>query len=110
MTRRYRIDCTNCRWHGYRSNAYDCECYEYPCRPTSPGIGCPNGANLYVVCPHCGNLRIAIEKNSPRAYRDRGKILVRETWSRKHTALMLRSRGRLRREQTARDTVPAVTG
>jgi len=105
MSRRYRVDCTNCGWHGYRTNAYECECYDYPCRPTSPGLGCPNGANLHRVCPRCGNLRVAIEHNVPRAYRDRGKILVREVWTREYTTVLLRGRAKFRREQA-----PAVIG
>lgn len=95
--RRYRVDCTNCGWIGYRRNAYECECYDYPCRPTSPGMGCPNGANLYAVCPHCRNVRVAIEHNAPVAYFDRGKVIARETWSREYAARILRGRAKLHR-------------
>lgn len=79
---RYRIDCTGCGWHGYRINAFECECYDMPCRPMSPGMGCPNGANLYAWCPRCRNYSVRIEKNSPVAHVDFRQILVRLAWTR----------------------------
>lgn len=98
---RYRVDCTNCGWVGYRRNAYECECYEYPCRPTSPGMGCPNGANLYAVCPRCRNVRVTVEHNAPVAYFDRGKIIARAVMTRGDVARILRGRAKLRRERAA---------
>lgn len=91
---RYRIDCTGCGWHGYRINAFDCECYDYPCRPTSPGMGCPNGANLYVVCPRCRNFRAEIWRNIPRAKHDVGRILVRLAWTRAEVRAFHKARAR----------------
>lgn len=78
---RYRVDCTNCGWHGYRTPEADaCACYDewaWYCTPTSPGPGCMNGANLHRPCPRCENLRITVERNEFVLYRDRGRINVR---------------------------------
>ncbi|WP_112469433.1 hypothetical protein [Streptomyces triticisoli] len=106
MSTRYRIDCTNCGWHGYRRPhpLNECACYDeyaWYCRPNSPGPGCPNGANLFAVCPRCRNLRIEIWNNAPIAHHDKGKILVRQAWSRQHVAEILRGRAKLRRQEVA---------
>lgn len=95
--KRYRVDCTNCGWHGYRRpHPYnECACYDeyaWYCRPGSPGPGCPNGANLWAWCPQCRNLRVEIRKNIPAAHHDRGKILVREVAERIRNSGTLRGR------------------
>ena len=100
MPKRYRVECLNpqCRWVGYRRNAYECECYDYPCRPTAPGMGCPNGANLRARCPRCNS------DWEPRGLKSWGGpeyFVVRETWTREYTAQILRGRAKLRRDRAA---------
>jgi hypothetical protein len=92
----YRVECLNpaCTWVGYRKNAYECECYDYPCRPTGPGAGCPNGANLYANCPRC---KSNWEPNTRNYFGDK-YMYVREVWSREFTASILRGRAKLRKE------------
>jgi hypothetical protein len=98
MTQRYRVECLNpgCGWIGYRKNAYECECYDYPCRPTSHGMGCPNGANLRANCPRC-------QSNwDPAGLKSWGGpeyFLVREVWTRAEVHDHLRYRAKRRREQ-----------
>jgi hypothetical protein len=41
---------------------------------------------------------VEIWKNSPMARHDKGKILVRETWTRKYAAQILAGRAKLRKE------------
>jgi len=98
MSKRYRIECLDpaCGWVGYRRNAYECECYDYPCRPTSPGMGCPNGANLRARCPQC---RSDWEPAGLKSWGGPEYFIVRETWSREYTAQILRGRAKLRREE-----------
>lgn len=97
MAKRYRVECLNpgCGWVGYRRNAFECECYDYPCRPTSPGMGCPNGANLRADCPRCKS------DWDPRGLKSWGGpeyFVVRETWSREYVGQILAGRAKLRRE------------
>lgn len=96
MSKRYRVECLNpsCKWIGYRRNAYECECYDYPCRPTAPGMGCPNGANLRARCPRC---KSDWEPDRSNIFTT-SYFIVRETWSREYTATILRGRAKLRRE------------
>ncbi len=123
MSRRYRIDCTNCGWVGYRRPhpLNECACYDeyaWYCRPNSPGPGCPNGANLFALCPRCRNVRVTIEHNSPVAHFDRGTILVRETRRPRISEARARAladaarqnRVKRRRERAARADITAVTG
>jgi len=98
MAKRYRVECLNpqCNWVGYRKNVDECECYDYPCRPTSPGMGCPNGSNLRADCPRCNS------DWDPRGLKSWGGpeyFVVRETWSPEYTAQMLRSRAKSRRQR-----------
>ena len=95
MKRRYRVECLNpqCDWIGYRQNAYECECYDYPCWPTSPGMGCPNGANLRANCPRCKS----DWRPEPRLF-GAEYFVVRETWSREYAASIQRGRAKLRKE------------
>ncbi|WP_158708373.1 hypothetical protein [Streptomyces sp. NRRL S-455] len=94
--KRYRVQCLNpqCGWVGYRSNAYECECYDYPCRPTAPGSGCPNGANLRARCPRCKSDWTPARRDLFRSE----YFTVRETWSREYAAQILRGRAKLRKE------------
>lgn len=95
--RSYRVDCTNCQWYGYRFNAFDCECYDdyvYYCTPTSPGPGCPNGANLRAPCPRCRNFRLEIYKNAPLVWHDKGEIRVRAVWTVAERRAFHKARGR----------------
>lgn len=99
--KRYRVECSKpgCGWVGYRRNAYECECYDYPCHPTSPGMGCPNGANLRAACPRCNS------DWDPRGLKSFGGpeyFVVRETWSREFTARILRGRAKLTTEERNR--------
>lgn len=94
---RYRVDCTGCGWHGYRVNAFDCECYSdyaYYCKPTDPGPGCPNGANLHAWCPRCRNFSVTIEDNAPVAHHDARQILVRLAWTRAEVRAFHKARSR----------------
>ena len=47
----HRVNCT-CGWRGERS-AGECDCYDMPCNPMSPGMGCGHGATLKLPCPRC---------------------------------------------------------
>jgi hypothetical protein len=98
--KRYRVECLNpeCRWVGSRRNASECECYDYPCRPTSPGAGCPNGANLRANCPRC---RSDWEPDRRNLFGSE-YFVVRETWSREFTAQILRGRAKLTKEERNR--------
>jgi hypothetical protein len=97
----YRVDCTNCGWHGYRRNhpLNECTCYDenaWYCRPDSPGLGCPSGANLFSLCPRCRNVRVEILKNVPFARFDRAKVTVRKTWTRQQVRDFHRGRRRVK--------------
>lgn len=96
-TQAYRVDCTNCGWHGYRRNhpLNECACYPdnaYYCRPETPGPGCQSGANLFALCPRCRNLRVEIFKNIPLARFDKGRVLVRKAWTRQQVRQFHRRR------------------
>jgi hypothetical protein len=100
VSRRYRVECLNpaCSWIGYRQNAYECECYDYPCRPTSPGMGCPNGANLRARCPRC---KSDWEPRGLKSWGGPEYFIVRETWTREFATEIQRGRAKLRREGRA---------
>ena len=95
MAKRYRVQCLNpaCGWVGYRVNAYECECCDRPCSPTSPEAGCSNGANLRARCPRC-NSDWELDRRDVFCSE---YVAVRETWSREYTAEILRGRSKLRR-------------
>lgn len=100
MSTRYRVDCTNCAWTGYRRPHPDNECACYSdyapyCRPDQPGPGCPNGANLHALCPRCRNVRIGIQHNAPVAFYDKGQIVVTPVGNRiRRTKALHRARDR----------------
>ena len=103
MPKRYRVECLNpqCGWVGYRSPnpLNECACYSdyaYYCRPESPGPGCPNGANLRARCPRCRSDWMPDHRDLFRS----DFLSVRQVWSRKHVAQMLRGRAELRRRTT----------
>ncbi len=100
MSKRYRVECLNphCKWIGYRGNAYECECYDYPCRATSPGMGCPNGANLRARCPRC---KSDWQPKGLHSWAGPEYFVVRETWGREYTAQTLRGRAALRRDSSS---------
>lgn len=100
MAERYRVECLNpaCGWVGYRRNAFECECYDYPCRPTWPGMGCPNGANLRADCPRCKS-----DWEPKRFFLTPEYLTVRETWSRKEVGQILAGRARMRRAEKPED-------
>lgn len=100
MTQRYRVECLNpaCGWVGYRSPHphNECACYDenaYYCRPTSPGPGCPNGANLRANCPRCKS-----DWGPPRRLFGSEYFVVRKTWSREYAASILRGRAKRKKE------------
>lgn len=97
MSRRYRVQCLNpaCGWVGYRINAYECECYDYPCRPTSPGAGCPNGANLRARCPNC---RSDWEPAGLKSWGGPSYFYVRAVWTRAEVRAFHRGRAKLANE------------
>ncbi|WP_030777282.1 hypothetical protein [Streptomyces sp. NRRL S-920] len=97
MTDRYRVDCLNpaCRWVGYRRNAYECECYDYPCHPTSPGMGCPNGASLRASCPRCKG---DWEPRGLKTFGGPEYFVARATWSRREVSQIFAGRAKLRSE------------
>lgn len=105
MSKRYRVDCLNpaCGWIGYRKPhpLNECACYDeyaWYCRPSSPGPGCPNGANLYANCPRCkSDWEPPDRKNCFGA----SYLVVRETWSRKCAAHILAGRAKLRKERVS---------
>lgn len=100
---RFRVDCGRCGWIGYRVNAYDCECYDYPCRAPYPGIGCPNGMNLWRVCPRCRNFRVEIVNNAPMARYDTHQLHVRPVWTQEEIRMFMvgRVRQALKRKRGA---------
>lgn len=92
---RFRVECLNpaCGWVGYRSPHPDlgCECYSdyaYYCRPSSPGPGCPNGANLRARCPRCRSDWTPDRRNLFRS----DYMSARQVWSRDHVTWILRER------------------
>lgn len=48
----HRVNC-DCGWRGERYAGW-CDCYDMPCNPLSPGVGCGHGSGLKNPCPRCG--------------------------------------------------------
>jgi hypothetical protein len=102
VSERYRVECLNpsCTWVGYRSPhpLNECACYDeyaWYCRPTSPGPGCPNGANLRARCPRC---KSDWEPAGLKSWGGPTYFSIRSVWTRAEVRAFHRGRAKLRRE------------